>query len=215
MRLRLRLLVVRAVLGVLFFGHGTQKLFGWFGGHGPSGTGQFFDQLGIRPGRRNALIAGTAEAVGGGLLVAGLLTPLAGASLSSVMITAIRKVHGGKGPWIAEGGYEYNLVLLATIFALTEAGPGPVSLDRVLGSERCGTGWALAQLAAGAAGSELIIRLGESRSPTEEAEVASEPPVPADAPARRPPEDVWSGSSEAERVASAGPTVGEAGKELE
>jgi putative oxidoreductase len=173
--MKLRLLVVRAVIGGLFVGHGTQKLFGWFGGHGPEATGQFFENVGMRPGRRNAIAAGTAEAVGGALLVAGLFTPLAGAALSSVMITAIRHVHRGKGPWVTEGGYEYNLVMLATIFALTEAGPGPVSLDHKLGTERCGTHWAIAQLAAGAAGSGLISRLGQSTAPSGDAEVASQP----------------------------------------
>ncbi|MGE5635391.1 MAG: DoxX family protein [Nocardioidaceae bacterium] len=158
----MRLLVVRAVVGALFVGHGTQKLFGWFGGHGPEGTGQFFESVGIRPGRRNAVLAGAAEAGGGALLVAGLLTPLAGAALSSTMIAAIRHVHGGKGPWVTQGGYEYNLVLLATIFAITEAGPGPVSLDSALGGERCGTGWAIAQLAAGAGGAEAIARFARS-----------------------------------------------------
>ncbi len=81
--MKLRLLVVRAVIGGLFVGHGTQKLFGWFGGHGPEGTGQFLEQVGMRPGRRNAVAAGTAEAAGGVLVVAGLLMPLAGAALSA------------------------------------------------------------------------------------------------------------------------------------
>ena len=80
--MKLSLLVVRAVIGGLFVGHGTQKLFGWFGGHGPEGTGQFLEQVGMRPGRRNVVAAGTAEAAGGALLVAGLLTPLAGAAQS-------------------------------------------------------------------------------------------------------------------------------------
>jgi putative oxidoreductase len=159
---KLRLLVVRAVVGVLFVGHGGQKLFGWFGGHGPEATGRFFENVGVRPGRRTAIGAGIAELGGGALLVAGVFTPLAGAALSGVMITAIRHVHARKGPWVTEGGYEYNLVLLATIFALTEAGPGPVSLDRALGTERCGTAWAIAQLAAGAAGSVLVDKLGGS-----------------------------------------------------
>ncbi|MDQ3587268.1 MAG: DoxX family protein [Actinomycetota bacterium] len=70
--MRLRLLVVRAVVGGLFVGHGAQKLFGWFGGHGPEGTAQFFENVGVRPGRRTALGAGTAEALGGALLVVGL-----------------------------------------------------------------------------------------------------------------------------------------------
>ena len=173
--MKLRLLVVRAVIGGLFVGHGTQKLFGWFGGHGPAGTAGFFENVGLRPGRRNALAAGTAEAAGGALLLAGLFTPLAGAALTSVMVTAIRHVHSGKGPWVTEGGYEYNLVLLATIFALTEAGPGPVSLDARLGTERCGTAWALGQLAAGAAGSELIVRLGQSTDSGEDPEAPTEP----------------------------------------
>ncbi len=110
--------MVRTVIGGLFIGHGAQKLFGWFGGHGPEGTGQFFENVGVRPGRRNAIAAGAAEAVGGSLLVAGLLTPVAGAALSSVMITAIRHVHSGKGPWVTEGGYEYNLVLIAALLAV-------------------------------------------------------------------------------------------------
>jgi putative oxidoreductase len=183
--MKLRLLVVRAVVGGLFVGHGAQKLFGWFGGHGPEGTGQFFDNIGVRPGRRTAIAAGAAEAGGGALLVAGLLTPLAGAALSGVMITAIRHVHSGKGPWVSEGGYEYNLVLLATIFALTEAGPGPISLDNAFGTERCGTPWAIAQLATGAAGSVLISNLGES-TPPPEVEVPAESAHPAGAPAQTP-----------------------------
>jgi putative oxidoreductase len=169
------LLVVRAVVGGLFVGHGAQKLFGWFGGHGPEGTGKYFENVGVRPGRRAAIGAGAAEAGGGALLVAGLFTPLAAAALSGVMITAIRHVHAGKGPWVSQGGYEYNLVLLATIFALTEAGPGSISVDRALGTERCGTGWAIAQLVAGAAGSVLVDKLGESAAAAE-----PEPEAPAD-----------------------------------
>ena len=183
--MRLRLLVVRAVVGGLFIGHGAQKLFGLFGGHGPEGTGQFFDNVGVRPGRRSAVAAGAAEAGGGALLVAGLLTALAGAALSSVMITAIRHVHSGKGPWVTEGGYEYNLVLLATIFALIEAGPGPISLDRAFGTERCGTAWALAQLAAGGAGSLAVSKLAESGA-SADVEAPAESAERADAPAHAP-----------------------------
>jgi putative oxidoreductase len=183
--MKLRLLVVRSVVGGLFVGHGTQKLFGWFGGHGPEGTGQFFDNIGIRPGKRNAVAAGLAETAGGALMIAGLLTPLAGSVLSSVMIGAIRHVHAGKGPWVTEGGYEYNVVLLATIFGLSEAGPGPVSLDAKLGTERCGTGWALAQLAAGAAGSELIARLGKTtEEPVDSSDVGGQPSTESGAEAR-------------------------------
>src|SRR5579884_4262524 len=132
-------LLLRLVVGGFFIGHGTQKLFGWFGGHGRQGTGQFFESLGLRPGERHALAAGTAEAGGGLLLAAGLATPLAAASLTAVMLTAIRKVHLKNGPWVSDGGYEYNAVLIAAVLALAELGPGEWSLDAALGTERTGT----------------------------------------------------------------------------
>jgi putative oxidoreductase len=154
-------LILRGLIGGLFIGHGTQKLFGWFGGHGLEGTGGFFESLGLKPGRRNAIAAGAAEAGGGALLVAGLATPLAGAAISGTMVTAIRHVHAPKGPWITDGGWEYNAVLLAATFAIVEEGPGPVSLDRLLGIDRHGLGWALAALGAGTAGSFLASRLAQ------------------------------------------------------
>jgi putative oxidoreductase len=153
--------LARVTIGALFVGHGTQKLFGWFGGSGLQGTGQYFEKIGILPGRRNALNAGVAEAGGGLLLALGAATPLAAAALSSVMITAIKTVHWEKGVWSTGGGYEYNLVLLAAVFGLTENGPGPSSVDGVLGRSRWGTGWALAALAAGAAGSASVLAAAE------------------------------------------------------
>jgi putative oxidoreductase len=179
--MNLRQLVIRTLLGALFFGHGTQKLFGWFGGHGPGGTGQFFESSGIRPGRRNAIVAGTAEALGGALFALGLLTPLGGAALSGVMITAIRHVHAPKGLWSTEGGYEYNAVLLAAVFSLVEAGPGPVSLDRLLGTERSGTAWAIAQLAAAAAGSAAVSAIARREAEAQDDERAASPLEPSDA----------------------------------
>ena len=146
-------LLLRLVVGVLFVGHGTQKLFGWFGGYGLDATGQAFEKMGMRPGKRNALAAGAAEAGGGALLVLGLETPLAASVLTATMITAIHRVHGSKGPWVTDGGYEYNLVLIAAVLALAEVGPGALSLDGARGSERHGSGWALAALATGALGS--------------------------------------------------------------
>src|SRR5947209_9328224 len=128
-------LLLRLVIGGFFIGHGTQKLFGWFGGHGLEGTGQFFESLGLRPGRTNALAAGAAEAGGGALLVAGLATPLAASAITGAMLTAIHRVHLKNGPWISNGGYEYNAVLIAAVIALVEVGPGPVSLDAALGHE--------------------------------------------------------------------------------
>jgi putative oxidoreductase len=154
-------LLARLTIGGLFVGHGTQKLFGWFGGPGPEGTAQMMDKLELRPARRHALAAGLSETVGGGLLALGALTPAASALLSGTMFTAIRKVHFPKGLWNTGGGYEYNLTLIAALAALVECGPGSLSVDRALGIERRGSGWALASVAAGAAGSALAIEAGK------------------------------------------------------
>ena len=157
-------LLARLTIGGLFFGHGAQKLFGWFGGGGPEGTGQFFEQVGLVPGRRAAVAAGAAEAGGGLLFAMGAATPAAAAALSGSMITAIRTVHWEKGVWSSSGGYEYNLVLLAAVFGLTENGPGGLSLDGALGKSRWGTGWAIAALAAGAAGSAAVLHMAQSET---------------------------------------------------
>jgi putative oxidoreductase len=145
-------LLLRLTVGGFFFGHGTQKLFGWFGGHGVEPTAQMFESLGMRPGRRNAIAAGAAEAGGGAALALGLATPLAAGAVTSVMLTAINRVHLKNGPWVTNGGYEYNAVLIAAALALTEVGPGELSLDHALGNERSGLGWTLAAAAIGIAG---------------------------------------------------------------
>lgn len=168
-------LLLRLVIGGLFIGHGTQKLFGWFGGPGPSGTGQMMESLEMRPGRHHALAAGLTEAGGGALLATGLATPLAAATLIGTMTTAIRKVHLANGPWAANGGYEYNLVLIAALVSLVDGGPGELSADRALGIHDTGPGLALAALGAGLAASTAAIELGRrnataalSRSPQPE-----------------------------------------------
>jgi putative oxidoreductase len=89
------------------------------------------------------------------MLAAGLLTPVASTMLSGVMITAIRKVHGAKGPWNTDGGYEYNVVLLAALFALTEQGPGRYSVDATAFPRLRGPRLAVTQLACALAGSEI------------------------------------------------------------
>jgi putative oxidoreductase len=150
-------LIARGIVGPLFVGHGTQKLFGWFDGHGPEGTGGFFESLGLRPGKRHATAAGWAETAGGALLTLGALTPLAQAMITGTMVTAIRKVHAQNGPWVTQNGFEYNRTLIALTAALTEAGPGRPSVDSALfGDGMKGKGWALAALAAGVAGSFLV-----------------------------------------------------------
>jgi putative oxidoreductase len=163
------ILVTRLLLGGLFFGHGAQKLFGWFGGYGPDGTGGFFESLGLRPGRQHAMAAGAAEMGGGTLLTAGLATPAAAAAVTGVMTTAIRTVHQPNGPWITENGWEYTAVVIASVLTIVEVGPGPVSLDAALGAERSGTGWALAALLAGVGGSSLLLRDWERPAPAPEA----------------------------------------------
>jgi putative oxidoreductase len=161
-------LFLRLAVGGFFVGHGTQKLFGWFGGHGLDATAQGFETIGLRPGRANAIAAGAAEAGGGALLAAGLATPLAATALTGTMLTAIHRVHLKNGPWLTNGGYEYNVVMIAATLALAEAGPGELSLDAALGRERSGPGWALAALAAGALGA-VAVHLLATRYPAPEA----------------------------------------------
>lgn len=153
-------LAARVVIGGLFFGHGTQKLMGWFGGPGLEGTDKMMDALQMHPPRRNSVAAGVTEAGSGLLLAAGLATPLAASSLIGVMTTAIRKVHAPNGVWNSNGGYEYNLVLIAAVATLAEAGPGKWSLDHALGTERKGTHWALSAAALGVAASYATTTLG-------------------------------------------------------
>lgn len=157
-------LAARLVIGGLFVGHGTQKLFGWFGGPGLEGTEQMMGALEMKPTRANAVAAGASETVGGALLMAGAATPLAAASLIGTMITAIRKVHQPNGPWVAQGGWEYNAVLIAALTALIDGGPGDLSVDAVLGQEEWGPGWALGGLALGAGASAAAITLGKRGS---------------------------------------------------
>jgi putative oxidoreductase len=145
----LALLVIRIVVGLLFVGHGAEKLFGL------ARTADMFDAVGLRPGRLLALGAGTAEVVGGALLGLGLLTPIGSALTIAVMVAAIVIVHLPHGLWNHNGGYEYNLVMVAVAFALAGVGPGDWSLDNAFGIDWSSTGWALAALAAG-----LICGLG-------------------------------------------------------
>jgi putative oxidoreductase len=158
----LGLLVLRLVVGLLMVGHGCQKVAGCFGGAGPERTGAFFESLGLRPGTRMALMAGVAETTGGVLIALGLLTPVGAAILSAVMITATWTAHRAAGLWATEGGFEYNLVLLAALFALTAVGPGKWSLDNALGIDMAGDGWALAQLGAGLLGAAGAVIVGRA-----------------------------------------------------
>ncbi|MED4285730.1 DoxX family protein [Priestia megaterium] len=123
------LLLIRLVIGLSFMAHGTQKLFGWFGGHGLKGTGSWFESIGMKPGVRMALMAGLSELVGGALFAAGLLTPLGALLIAGTMVMAIVKVHGPNGYWATQNGYEYNLTLLVVAIGVAIAGPGYYALD--------------------------------------------------------------------------------------
>jgi len=126
------LLFVRIVIGLAMLGHGTQKLFGWFGGYGIAGTGGFFEGLGFKPGKLFAAAAGLSEA-GGGLLVAlGLGGALGPAAIVMVMLVAALTVHVAKG-FFAPNGFELNALYIAASVGLAYTGGGAFSLDNALG----------------------------------------------------------------------------------
>lgn len=163
--MKLGITVLRATVGAIFFAHGAQKLWGWFGGYGLEATAKAFDSIGLKPGKRTALIAGASEAGGGALLGLGLLTPVGAAATIGVMNQAVRTVHLEKGFFVTNGGYEFNLALVAAAFLLADTGPGPWSLDEKLGLRMSGPLWAIAALGAGLAGPRLIARPATADEP--------------------------------------------------
>jgi putative oxidoreductase len=150
----------RGIVGLLFVGHGLRKLTPALGGPGLEGATAQMEGLGLRPARANALSAATTQLAGGALLTAGLLTPVASAAIAGNMFVAMRTSCAGKGPWGVNGGWEYPLVLAAAALGLAEHGPGPMSLDRALGSERNGPAIAAASLAAALASAAAVLRTG-------------------------------------------------------
>jgi putative oxidoreductase len=152
------LLFLRVIVGLLLFAHGTQKLFGWWGGGGLRATAGFFGALGFRPPMAMALMAGVSEAAG--LLFAfGLVTPLAALAIASTMVVAVGSVHWKNGIWATAGGYEFNLVLWSVAVAVAATGPGRFSLDRALGwdGRLSGVWWGVGVLAAAFAGGALVL----------------------------------------------------------
>ena len=155
------LLLLRLVFGGLMAAHGAQKLFGWFGGYGLTGTGGFFEGLGFRPGRLFAALAGATEVTGGVLLALGLLGPVGGALVVSVMVVAALSVHWQHGVFATSNGIEVPLLYGVAAVALALAGPGGYSLDALLGLDALWTSgitWAI--LTAGVLGgvANLAIR---------------------------------------------------------
>jgi putative oxidoreductase len=156
------LLLLRLAVGLTLAAHGSQKLFGWFGGYGLDGTGQFMEGLGFRPGRLHALMAGLAEA-GGLLLAFGFLTPLGSALVASVMIVAVMTVHLKNGFWLTGNGYEYNLLIGIAALSLAFTGPGTLSIDALLGLSFGGAAWGIAALVMAVLGA--AVQLAQRRVP--------------------------------------------------
>ena len=127
------LLIARLVFGLLMAVHGFQKLFGWFGGPGLSGTTVFLERLGFRPGRLFAGANALAESGGGVLLALGLFEPAAAAVIVSVMIVAIATVHWPNGLLALTNGIELPLLYLTAALSLALTGPGFYSLDAAVG----------------------------------------------------------------------------------
>jgi len=146
------LLLLRLTTGLTLAAHGAQKLLGWFGGPGLGSTAQFFEVLGFPPGRRHALMAGLVEIGGGLLLVLGLATPFAAATIVSVMLVGAVSVHAKNGFFAQNGGYEYALLLGVAASTLAFTGPGSLSLDALLGNYLSGAFCGVAALVAGIIG---------------------------------------------------------------
>ncbi|GMK40664.1 oxidoreductase [Paenibacillus sp. CCS19] len=124
----LGLLLIRIVIGLLFIGHGAQKLFGWFGGYGPKGTGGWMESVGIKPGVAMAVVSGLMELIGGVLFGAGLLTVVGAVLIALTMVGAIVKVHGKNGLWSTSNGIELPLIVLVVVIGVALTGAGDYAL---------------------------------------------------------------------------------------
>ena len=152
------LLLLRVVTGGLLIGHGAQKLFGAFGGKGVQGTAKGFEKIGLDPAEEWAQVAGASEAVGGGLTALGLLSPIGPIVTMAPMIVAWRKKHGDKPIWSNQGGAELPLTNLTIAAALILAGPGPISVDRLLGVK---TPWWLSLFIVVGTAMGIVVALGD------------------------------------------------------
>lgn len=125
-------LALRVPVGIIFMAHGAQKLFGWFGGYGLEGTGQWMASIGLGPGVLMAFLAGSAEFFGGLFILFGLLTRPAAASLAVTMLVAIFAVHFENGLFMSNNGYEFGLALLAASVSLAFSGAGKAAIDETI-----------------------------------------------------------------------------------
>ena len=129
--------LLRLVLGVVFFAHGAQKMLGWFGGYGFSGTMGFFTGTMHIPAPL-AFLAIAAEFFGGLGLILGFLTRIAAFGIAVNMVVAIAMVHSGFGFFMNWSGtqkgegIEYHLLVLAATVLLMIRGAGAFSVDRAI-----------------------------------------------------------------------------------
>ncbi|MFF3323900.1 DoxX family protein [Streptomyces sp. NPDC002889] len=170
----LGLLALRVGTGAVLVAHGTQKLFGWFGGGGLEGTAKGMEAMGFRPGKHSAVAAGLGEAGGGTLLALGLATPAAGAAAAGAMAAAVA-VHAPAGFFNQAGGFEYPAFLGFTAAAVALTGPGRYSLDHVT-AHRLDQPWVLATACAGSALAAAAVLKKRASAQAETVESADESP---------------------------------------
>jgi putative oxidoreductase len=173
------ILFLRVIVGLVLAAHGTQKLFGWWGGHGISGTAGFFAGLRFRMPKASAALAGIGE-TSGVLFALGFLTPFAALLMASVMVVAVGSVHIKNGLFVTNGGYEFNLVLWASAIAVAATGPGRFSIDRALGwdDNLSGVWWGVGVLVLSLVGGGIVLAL-RTPAPPEAPAAPAEPEAAA------------------------------------
>ena len=172
----LALLISRLGVGATLAAHGTQKLFGWFGGGGVEGTAAGMEAMGFHPPKQSAVLAGVGETAGGVALALGLATPLGGAAAAATMAAA-GAVHRPAGFFATQGGFEYTGVLALAGAAVAISGPGRWSLDTLLG-DRLNRPWMgpVALAVMGAASAAVITRRNRAMAAKPPAAVVDAPP---------------------------------------
>jgi putative oxidoreductase len=192
------LLALRVTTGGLLAGHGAQKLFGAFGGHGMEGTGQFMESLGLQPGKQWAALAGLSEFGGGVLTALGLAHPLGPIAIVSAMTMASATAHAGKPIWSTEGGAELPVTNIGSALALAITGPGRLSLDHALDLH---IPRPIVGLFAAAAAGGVLAGLSQAQAVNQEAEsTEAEQPQPAAEPKKETQPEIERAPERMERV---------------